>query len=65
MNTNDPIQKPALNTPLGQRAQGRPPVDLLSEAERLKFSETEISELRRLYALKDTADQAKTPQKGG
>ncbi|MGL4404418.1 MAG: hypothetical protein ACRCT6_01540 [Notoacmeibacter sp.] len=37
------------NRPLGRKAEGRKPVDLLTEARRLKFSEGELKELRRLY----------------
>jgi hypothetical protein len=56
-------QSVGLNTPLGQRAEGRAPVDLLVEAVRLNFSAEEIAELRRLYAIDTLPDQAKTPQK--
>jgi hypothetical protein len=62
MENNMSVQNSVLNAPLGARAAGRAPVDLLVEAQRLNFSETEISELRRLYMLDETADQAKTPQ---
>jgi hypothetical protein len=34
---------------LGQKAKGRNNVDLIAEAVRLKFSELELLELRRLY----------------
>ena len=44
--------------PLGEPAPNRGPVDLLIEASRLKFTDAEIAELKRLY-------EAKTPQKSG
>ena len=44
------------NEPLGEPATNRGPVDLLVEASRLKFTDAEIAELKRLY-------EAKTPQK--
>lgn len=56
-------QSAVLSATLGQRAEGRAPVDLLVEATRLKFSESEIAELRRLYADDVSLNQAKTPQK--
>ena len=48
--------------PLGEPAPDRGPVDLLVEAMRLKFTEAEISELKRLYAVNDQPGQGKTPQ---
>jgi hypothetical protein len=50
---------------LGDPAPGRGPVDLLAEATRLKFTDSEISELKRLYAADDYNVSAKTPQKSG
>jgi hypothetical protein len=49
--------------PLGEPAPNRGPVDLLVEATRLKFTDAEIAELKRLYAANDQAAKAKTPQK--
>ena len=42
--------------PLGEPALNRGTVDLFMEATRLKFTDAEIAELKRLY-------EAKTPQK--
>jgi hypothetical protein len=50
---------------LGETALNRGSVDLLAEAARLKFSDSEIAELKRLYRLDDQATLAKTPQKSG
>jgi hypothetical protein len=49
--------------PLGEPAPNRGPVDLLLEATRLKFTDAEIAELKRLYAANNQAAKAKTPQK--
>jgi hypothetical protein len=48
---NDPNRTaaPSSAKPLGIRAPGRQAVDLVLEAQRLKFSETEIRELERIY----------------
>ena len=50
------------NEPIGKQAVGRERVDLLFEAERLKFSADEIAELQRLYVLAVPEVPAKTPQ---
>jgi hypothetical protein len=51
--------------PLGEPAFNRGPIDLLMEATRLKFTDAEIAELKRLYAGNDQHCSAKTPQKAG
>jgi hypothetical protein len=51
--------------PLGEPAFNRGPIDLLVEATRLKFTDAEIAELKRLYAGNDQHCSAKTPQKAG
>jgi hypothetical protein len=48
--------------PLGEAAPNRGPLDLLAEAGRLKFTEVEIAELKRLYAVDKKTDEGKTPQ---
>lgn len=45
---------------LGQKAKGRNNVDLLAEAVRLKFSELELLELRRLYQEAQTSAPPET-----
>ncbi len=50
---------------LGEPAPNRGPVDLLVEATRLKFTDAEIAELKRLYDVSDQDTSAKTPQKAG
>jgi hypothetical protein len=45
---------------LGQKAKGRNNVDLLAEAVRLKFSELELLELRRLYQEAQTPTPSET-----
>ena len=51
-----------INEPIGIKAMGRESVDLIFEAERLKFSADEIAELQRLYVLAAPAAPVKTPQ---
>ena len=51
--------------PIGEAALNRGSIDLLVEATRLKFTEAEIIELKRLYAVKDQTSLGKTPQKTG
>ena len=54
-----------VNEALGEPAADRGQVDLLVEAMRLKFTDAEIAELKRLYRVADHTCLAKTPQKSG
>ena len=47
---------------IGKQALGRECIDLLCEAQRLKFSADEIAELQRLYVLAAPVAPVKTPQ---
>ena len=51
--------------PLGDAEPCRGPIDLVAEATRLKFTEVEIAELRRLYVPFDLLCPVKTPQNSG
>jgi hypothetical protein len=52
----------AINAPLGKAAADRGHIELLSEAIRLKFSESELAELKRLYVTDIPVAQTKKPQ---
>ena len=59
------LAKHISDQPLGEPAPNRGPVDLLAEATRLNFTESEIAELKRLYAVNEQVKSAKTSQKPG
>ena len=63
MTFHQPTPDIDLHTPLGQKADDREQVDLLIEAGRLKFTDSEIAELKRLYGVSYPSLPAIMPQK--